>query len=128
MKRRAIILYGDPTPSDFEFLRSDPISFPSASSTSTLSATMSDAQSAPPEVDQLFYEITNKCEELVLLSNRQLLPQWNMTDLMQTVMGADSLKIPGYLQDTYYDVILRGGTSWIMEDIINFIDLINYTL
>lgn len=66
---------------------------------------MSDAESAPPELDSLFVEIETKCEELVLLSNRQLPPEWNMADLIRTVMGNDALHRTS--QRTYYDVILR---------------------
>ena len=51
-----------------------------------------------------------------------------MADLIRTVMGNDALQIPGNLQDTYYDVILRGDTSWLFESIVNFIDLIHYAL
>lgn len=51
-----------------------------------------------------------------------------MADLIRAVMGNDALQIPGHLRDTYYDVILRGATSWLFEDLSNFLDLINYAL
>lgn len=51
-----------------------------------------------------------------------------MADLIRAVMGNEAVQIPGYLQDTYYDVILRGPTSWLFEELCNFLDLINYTL
>lgn len=47
-----IQLYANTTPSDLEFMRRDPIYFPSASSTSTSSSTASDAQSAPPDLEK----------------------------------------------------------------------------
>lgn len=130
MNNRGVVLYNNknPTLTDLDFMmESQFLSFPS-SATSTSSSTASDAQSAPPDLDSLFVEIEKKCEELVLLSNRQLPPEWNMADLIRTVMGNDALQIPGHLQDTYYDVILRGATSWLFEDLGNFIDLINYAL
>ena len=130
MNNHSMVLYGDPTPSDLLFMQSSPISFPSTSASSTLSSnsTRSDAQSAPPELDLLFPKICDKCEELVLLSNRQVPPEWNMADLIRAVMGNEAIQIPGNLQDTYYDVLLRGATSWLFEGLGNFIDLIHYAL
>ena len=62
---KQIVVYGNPTPSDLRFMHSDPFSFPSKSSSSTLSSTRSDAESAPPELDRLFHEICEKSAELV---------------------------------------------------------------
>lgn len=124
-----IVIYGNPTSSDLQFMDSASFSFPSSkSSSSTLSSTVSDAESAP-ELDLLFPSICEKCEKLVRLSNKSVPPEWNMPDLLRSVMGNANLKqIPGHLQDTYYDILLRGSTSWIFQDLCNFIDLINYDL
>ena len=118
-------LYVNPTPSDLRFMESSSISFPSTSASSTLS-TRSDAQSAPPELDALFNQISDKCEELVLLSNRQVPPEWTMADLIRAVMGNDGIRIPDHLRETFYDISIRGDTSWLFEEIINFIDFIYY--
>ena len=127
MNNHSMVLYGDPTPSDLLFMQSTPIYFPSRSASSTLSSnsSKSDAQSAPPELDELFNQICDKCEELVLLSNRQVPPEWNMADLIRAVMGNEAIQIPGYLKDIYYDILLRGATSWLFEALGNFIDLIH---
>ena len=111
-----LVLYGNPTPSDIQFMHSHPFSFPSISSASTLSSTMSDAQSAPPELELLFKGICEKSAELLRLRNTELPPEWNMADLIRAVMGNEAVQIPGHLQETYYDVILRGGTSWLFEE------------
>ena len=121
---KQIVVYGNPTPSDLRFMHSDPFSFPSKSSSSTLSSTRSDAESAPPELDRLFHEI---CEESVeLVSNTQLPSEWSIPDLIHAVMGNEVLQMPGYLQDTYHYIILRGSTSLLFEELFHFINLINY--
>lgn len=116
-----IVVYGNTTPSDLRFMHSAPFSFPSSSS--TLSSTSSDAESAPPELDRLFQKICEKSAELV--SNTQVPSEWSIPDLIRAVMGNEALQMPGYLQDTYYDIILRGSTSWLFGDLLSFIDLIN---
>lgn len=89
---------------------------------------MSDAQSAPPELDRLFYYICEKSAELLRLRSTELPPEWNMADLIHTLIGDDALQIPDLLKDYYYDLILRGESSWLFEDLCNFLDLINYAL
>ena len=101
MKNNSLLLYyGSPTPSDMEFMDSHPFSFPSASTSSTLSSTRSDAQSAPPELTQLFDDICQNSAELLRLRGRELPPEWNIADLIQAVMGDEALQIPGHIQDT----------------------------
>ena len=119
-------LYGAPTPSDLHFMESATSSFPSASSTSTLSSTSSDAQSAPPELEQVFDGICQKSAELLRVRGREFPPEWNIGDLVQAIMGDDAFRIPGHLQDTYYDVLLRGDSSWLLEDLCNLLDWIHY--
>ena len=126
MKNQQIV--GNPTPSDLLFMDSALFSFPASKASSTLSSTVSDAESAPPELALLFNGICEKCAELVLLSNKQFPPEWSIPELIQALMGNEAVQIPGYLQDIYYDILLRGATSWIFEDLWNFIDLINYRI
>jgi hypothetical protein len=61
MLEGAIVLYGNATSEDIEFMQEDKnsFSFPSEAS-STSSSTLSDAQSAAPDLDLLFNQI---CEE-----------------------------------------------------------------
>ncbi|MCD7454055.1 hypothetical protein HAX54_023372, partial [Datura stramonium] len=70
-------------------------------------STRSDTQSAPPELSQLFDGICSNSVELLRLRGRELPEKWNIEDLIQAVMGEEALQIPGHLQDTYYDVLLR---------------------
>lgn len=123
-----LVLYGNPTPSDIQFMHSPPFSFPSTSSASPLSSTMSDAQSAPPELELLFKGICAKSAELLRLRNTELPPEWNISDLIRAVMGNEAIQMPGHIKETYYDVILREGTSFLFEEICSFIDLINYAI
>lgn len=113
------------TPSDLNFMQSSTSSFLSISSSSS---TRSDAQSAPPELTQLFDGICKKSAELLRLRGRELPPEWNIADLIQAVMGDEALRIPGHLQDTYYDVLLRGCSSWLLEDLSNLLDLTHNVL
>lgn len=108
--------------------RSLPIDSSIRSSSLSSTRSDSDAQSAPPELDQLFDHICEKSAELLRLKNTELPPGWNIPDLIRALLGNETLQMPGYLQDTYYDVLLRGETSWLFEDISNFIDLIHYAL
>jgi len=126
MNNHSFELYGAPTPSDLHFMQSSTSSFPSASSTSTLSSTRSDAQSAPPELEQVFDRICQNSAELLRVKGREFPPEWNIGDLVRAIMGDEALRIPGHLQYTYYDVLLRGDSSWLLDDLCNFMDLINY--
>ncbi len=57
---------------------------------------------------------------------KQLPPEWNMPDLVRTVIGDEAIHMPGFLTDSYYDVMLHGPNSWLCQDIFEFLDLINY--
>lgn len=117
-----IEVFGQPTPSDLRFIRSATFSFPSSDGSST----ESDAESAPPELDLLFKKICNGSAQLLHESHRQLPPEWDIPDLIRNVIGNEALVMPGVLRDTYYDLILRGSTSWLFEDLTAFLDLVNY--
>ncbi|PHU00601.1 hypothetical protein BC332_30388 [Capsicum chinense] len=113
-----------PTASDLYFMQSSTSLFPSSiSSTSSTSSTRSYAQSAPPELTQLFDDICKNSVELLRLRDIELPTEWNIADLIQAIMGDEALQIPGHLQATYYDVFLRGSSSWLFEDLLNFLDL-----
>jgi hypothetical protein len=127
MREPSFLLYGHPTKSDMDFFLSETISM-SLDSLSSSSSTRSDAQSAPPELADLFNRICQKSEELLRLRNKEFPPEWSMADLIRAVMGEDSLQMAGLLKNTFYDVILRGETRWLFEDLCNFLDLINYAI
>lgn len=96
-----IIVYGNATRSDMDFLMDT--SFPS-SSTSTNSETASDAQSAPPDLDQLFSNLCNEYTRCVHETGRVLPPEWTMPDLVRAVLGDEAIQ-HGFLTDAYYDVM-----------------------
>lgn len=127
MNQEQIVLYGHATSSDLDFMESNPLSFPSTSTASTLSSTRSDGQSAPPELERVFDEICKEYTEWVVRAGKQLPPQWDMPDLVRTVVGDEGINIPGFLTDSYYDIMLHGSNSWLYQDILQFLDLINYT-
>ena len=117
-----LILYGNPTPGDLHFMLDDE----SMSFSSSTSSTRSDAQSAPPECEQIFEALCSEYTKWVSRSDKQLPPEWNMPDLVQTVMGEEAIHMPGFLTDSYYDIMLHGSNSWLCQDIFKFLDLINY--
>ncbi|KAL7087180.1 hypothetical protein ACP275_13G050900 [Erythranthe tilingii] len=118
-----LVVYDNPIPSDMDFIMNTD-SFPS-SSTSPLSSTRSDAQSAPPDLEEVFERIYDEYSRCVHEAGRQLPPQWTMPDLVRMVLGDEALQ-HGFLTDAYYDVMVCGTRSWGCEELLNFIDLINY--
>jgi len=128
LNNNSLLLFGNPTSSDVQFMLSDTrnMSFDSLSSTSSTSSTGSDAQSAPPELERVLDQICSKCEEQILLSNRQVPPEWTMPDLVRAVISDDRIDSPGFLTNDYYDVMLHGPNAWLCEDLFHFLDLINY--
>lgn len=123
MTNKKILLFGDTTLCDIQFLLSS-----SHSLSSTLSSTRSDAQSAPPELERLFERICNAYTEWVVRAGKHLPPEWNMPDLVRAVMGDEAIHSPGFLTSAYYDVMLHGPLSWGCQDVFQFVDLINYNL
>lgn len=57
MDSKSLVLYGHPTPSDIQFMYDSRGSW---TTSTTISSTRSDAESAPPELDHLFEKI---CDE-----------------------------------------------------------------
>jgi len=106
MKKTNLVLYGNPTPSDLLFFES------SSLTSSTLSSTRSDAQSAPPELERVFDRICDECAEWMVRAGKQLPPEWSMPDLVRTVIGDEAIHIPGFLKYSYYDVMLHGQNSF----------------
>jgi len=122
MDESSRVLDENPTPSDLDFMiEDDTLSFGSSTS-----STRSDAESAPPELDQLFSKICERCDDCLERAEKQLPPEWNIPDLVRTVIGDEAIHMPSFLSDSYYDVMLHGSRSWLVEDLSNFVDLINY--
>lgn len=125
MNNQTLVVYGHPTSSDMHFLLEEENSTTLYSSTSS---TRSDAESAPPNSEELFNKICAECTRLLDKEGKQIPPQWEMPDLIRTVIGDHEgmVVIPGYLTDTYYDVMLCGAHSWLFQDVFHFLDLVNY--
>lgn len=88
MNQEGILLYGHTTTSDLQFMETtDSLSFPSTSSADSISSTMSDAQSAPPELDRVFDRICSEYAEWMVKAGKLLPPQWDMPSLVRTVIG-----------------------------------------
>lgn len=122
MNGQSLVLYGHPTSSDVEFMLSKKMSFESLSSTSS---TRSDAESAPPELEKLFDSLCQLYEEWVVKSGKQFTPQWTMPDLLRFVIGDEAAQNPSLLTDYYYDVVMHGPRSWVCEELMALLDLIN---
>lgn len=125
MNEQSLVLYGHPTSSDVQFMLSDTRNM-SLDSLSSTSSTRSDAESAPPDFEGGLNRISNEYTQWVRRSGRQLPPEWTMPDLVRAVIGDDQIDSPGFLANDYYDVMLHGQNAWLCEQILNFIDLINY--
>ena len=126
MKKEYLVLYGRPTSSDIDFMETDPLSFTTTSSAASISSTMSDAESAPPEWGKVFDRICDEYAECVLKAGKQLPPEWTMPDLVRTVVGEEPTSMPGFLTHSYYDLMLHGSNSWLCQELFEFLDLINY--
>jgi len=96
-----------------------------ASATSTISSTASDAQSASPDLEQLFDNVCNEYSRCVHETGRVLPPEWTMPELVRTMLGDEAIQ-RDFLTDAYYDVMLCGIHSWGCEELLNLLDLINY--
>ncbi|KAK7298958.1 hypothetical protein VNO77_46281 [Canavalia gladiata] len=95
----------------------------SFSSSSGPDPSMSDAQSAPPELERVFERICDEYAEWVVIADKQLPPEWNMPDLVRTVIGDEAIHIPGFLTDWIHIMIdgysfkssgstIRSSTRW----------------
>jgi hypothetical protein len=69
--------------------------------------------------------VKNKYYRCVHEAGKVLPPEWPMPDLVRAIMGDGALQ-HGFLTDAYYDVLLCGTRSWGCEELLNFLDLINY--
>ncbi|KAL5077878.1 hypothetical protein RYX36_016862 [Vicia faba] len=87
-----------------------------SSTSSTLSSTRSDAQSAPPELERVFDRICDEYTEWVVRAGKQLPPEWSMLGLVRTVIGDEAIHIPGFIKDSYVDVMLYGQNSWLCNE------------
>lgn len=123
MNEQSKVLYGHPTSSDVQFMLSDTRNM-SLDSLSSTSSTRSDAESAPPDFEEIVNRISNEYTKWV---GRQLPPEWTMPDLVRAVISDDRIDSPGFLTNDYYDVMLHGQNAWLCEQIFYFIDLINHS-
>ena len=57
-------------------------------------------------------------------AGKQLPPEWSMPDLVRTVIGDEAIHIPGFIKDSYVDVMLHGQNSWLCNEVFQFLDLI----
>lgn len=76
--------------------------------------------------ERVFERICDEYAEWVVRTGKQLPPEWNMPDLVRTVIGDEAIHMPGFLKELYYDVMLHGPNSWLCQDVFKFLDLINY--
>jgi hypothetical protein len=85
-------------------------------------------ESAPPEYIEFFNKFCSECLRLVGQEGKEISPQWDMPDLLRTVVIGDEdmgVILP-FLTDTYYEIILHGPNSRVISDILTWIDLVNY--
>jgi len=120
-----LVLYGNPTQSDMDFIVETETNFPSFTSSAS-SSPLSDAQSAAPDLDLLLTQICSQYDRCVHEAGRVVPPEWTMPDLVRATLGEEALQQHGLLTDAYYDVMLCGTRSWGCEELLNFLDLINY--
>jgi len=99
-------------------------SFPSSSNFYYDSEIQSDAESAPIDIEHLLNQVSAECTRCVVQAGKHIPPQWDMHDIVRTVVGDEDL--PGFLTDAYYDIMICGSRAWLCEDICKFFDLINY--
>ncbi|TXG46236.1 hypothetical protein EZV62_028267 [Acer yangbiense] len=86
-----------------------------------MESSKSDAQSAPPECERIFDRISDECAECAVRADKQLPPEWNMPDLVRTVIGDDeAIHMPSFLTNSYYDVIAAELTTLLESRITNF--------
>lgn len=57
-------------------------------------------------------------------AGKQLPPGWSLSGLVQTVIGDEAIHIPGFLKDSYVDVMLYGQNIWLCNEVFQFLDLI----
>jgi hypothetical protein len=116
--RNTIILYGDPSPSDVEFMSIDPFSF---SSFESLSETMSDAQSVPPN---LYYPISEIFDRMLQEMGADLPSNWSPEQFCQLVIGDAQMQNPAYLEDVYSNLLECGFHSCYWELAFDYIPLL----
>ncbi|KAK2349812.1 hypothetical protein QL285_097477 [Trifolium repens] len=120
-----LVVYGNTTQSDMDFIMETDTNFPSFPSSAS-SSPLSDAQSAAPDLDLLFNQICEEYYRCVHEAGRVVPPEWTMPDLVRATLGEEALQQHGLLTDAYYDVMLCGTRSWGCEELLHFLDLINY--
>lgn len=118
MQTNAIVLYGDATPSELNFMIDNTFSFSSLSSTSS---TMSDAQSASQNlsatISQVFCRMLNEV-------GADLPSNWSPEEFCRLVIGDDQMLTPSYLSDVYSNLLECGFHSCYWELAFQYIPLL----
>jgi hypothetical protein len=65
------------------------------------------------------------CKEYTRIIERQLPPEWKMSDLVQAVIGDDEA-LHTLLKAHYYDVMIHGPKAWLYRDLFKFLDSFYY--
>lgn len=74
MNNQNWVVYGNLTPSDLAFFLDESTAF-SSSTSSTLSSTRSDAQSAPPELERVFDRVCEEYTKCINTAGKTLTPR-----------------------------------------------------
>ena len=85
----------------------------------------STAQSAPSDIGGLFSGVCEHYREWMLISGRQLPPQWSIPDFVRTVLGNEAVQSPSFLKTVFYYFAIHGPGSWFFDEGIKLLDLIN---
>ncbi|PHT97119.1 Photosystem I chlorophyll a apoprotein A1 [Capsicum chinense] len=80
---------------------------------------------APPDFEKFFSKVCDEYTKCVHEAGRVLPPEWTMPELVRKLLGDDAIH-HGFLTDAYYNVMLCGTRSWGCEELLKFLDLINY--
>lgn len=117
MNRNFLVLYGNPTPSDLDFLMDeDSLSF-----SSSTSSTRSDAQSAPQDLSKLIYRLFQERIEKI---GADLPSNWSPEEFTRLVIGEEEVLDPSYLSDVYSNLLECGFHSCYWEQAFEYITLL----
>lgn len=122
-----IVLFGSPSPSEIQFIEQDTVVSPNSIPHSPPMEV--EVQSAPDQIDLLFTTLETEYKKFLCESGRQVPPQWTISDLTKMVCPNDTGELEfSCMKQTYYDLMICGTRAWSVEELFDFIDLINYCL
>ena len=116
MNQNALLLYGNPTPSDFDFMIEDSLSF-----SSSTSSTRSDAQSAPQDLSQT---VSRLFREMLEEIGADLPSNWSPEEWTRLVLGEEEMLDPSYLSDVYSNLLECGFHSCYWEQAFDYLTLL----